>query len=264
MKKILLAVLIVLSVLASACCTSADTADNTGVADVSTGVLRIAEQGMFSAGGTVTDPLPGEYDEKTNWMDESRSGNTMHIDHANVFYQIPENAAGKPIVFLHGAGQSRMCWMTTPDGREGWSDIFQKKGHGVFLVDQPRRGEAGQTAIGPVDTLPGDQAWYTHFRIGRIAPERYDNSQFPEGNYAQDQFFRQMTPNTAEFDQKVMADAMNAVLDEVFKRTGEKPILITHSQGGLVGWGVSPEKVCAIVTIEPGYAPTPDMTPGGI
>ena len=26
-------------------------------------VLRIAQQGMFSAGGTVTDPVPGDYDE---------------------------------------------------------------------------------------------------------------------------------------------------------------------------------------------------------
>lgn len=37
---------------------------------------------------------------------------------------------------------------------------------------------------------PGDQAWYTHFRIGRVAPERYAGSQFPEGEAAQDQFFR--------------------------------------------------------------------------
>ena len=80
--------------------------------------LRIAKQGMFSAGGTVTDPVPGEYDETKNWQDPTRAGNTMHVDHANVFYQIPENDNGNPIVFLHGAGQSRMGWMTTPDGRD--------------------------------------------------------------------------------------------------------------------------------------------------
>ena len=34
--------------------------------------------------------------------------------------------------------------------------------------------------------MPGDQAWYTHFRIGRVAPERYEGSQFPEGDEAQD------------------------------------------------------------------------------
>ncbi|MBR2594057.1 MAG: alpha/beta fold hydrolase [Firmicutes bacterium] len=230
-------------------------------ADVSEdeGVLRISKQGYFSAGGTVTEPLPGEYNAAQNWQDAARSGNTMHVDHANVFYQIPENDNGNPIVFLHGAGQSRMGWMTTPDGREGWSDIFLKAGHSVFLVDQPRRGEAGQTAEGPVDTLPGDQAWYTHFRIGKIAPDRYENSQFPEGAEAQDQFFRQMTPNTGEYDQEVIAQAMNEVLKEVYDMTGNKAVLVTHSQGGLVGWDVSLDYVSAIVAIEPGFAPMEGM-----
>ena len=147
-------------------------------------VLMIARQGMFSSGGTVTEPVEGDYDPTTNWMDVTRAGNTAHVDHANVFYQIPANDNGNPIVYLHGYGQSRMGWMTTPDGREGWSDLFLKKGYAAFLVDQPRRGEAGATTSmtmdGFLDTWaedskdykPGDQAWYTHFRIGRVAPER--------------------------------------------------------------------------------------------
>ena len=49
------------------------------------------------------------------------------------------------MVFLHGYGQSRMGWMTTPDGRKGRSNLFIQKGHSVFLIDEPRRGEAGQT-----------------------------------------------------------------------------------------------------------------------
>ena len=76
--------------------------------------LSIAEQGMFSAGGTVTEPVEGEYDPTTNWLDTERPGNTAHVDHANVLYQIPENDNGNPIVYLHGYGQSRMGWMTTP------------------------------------------------------------------------------------------------------------------------------------------------------
>ncbi len=225
------------------------------------GTIKLKDQGMFSAGGTVTEPLPGEYDETKNWQDNTRKGNTMHIDHANVFYQIPQNNVASPIVLLHGAGQSRMGWMTTPDGREGWSDMFLKAGHSVFLVDQPRRGEAGQTASGPVDTLPGDQAWYTHFRIGRIAPDRYESSQFPEGEEAQNQFFRQMTPNTADYDQAVIASAMNEVLKKVYEMTGQKVILLTHSQGGLVGWDVSLDYVSSIIAIEPGFAPTESMMP---
>ena len=230
-------------------------------------VLRIARQGMFSAGGTVTDPVEGEYDPTTNWLDAARPGNTAHVDHANVFYQIPASDNGNPIVYLHGYGQSRMGWMTTPDGREGWSDIFLKSGHGAFLVDQPRRGEAGATtqltADGFLDAWaedskeykPGDQAWYTHFRIGRVAPERYEGSQFPEGDEAQNQFFRQMTPNTGNYDQAVDAAALGAVLEEVKKMTGNKAIYMTHSQGGAVGWDTSVENISAIVAIEPGGTP---------
>ena len=46
--------------------------------------LSIAEQGMFSAGGTVTGPVEGDYDPTTNWQDATRAGNTAHVDHANV------------------------------------------------------------------------------------------------------------------------------------------------------------------------------------
>lgn len=202
------------------------------------GILQIARQGMFSAGGTVTDPVEGEYDSTTNWLDASRSENTAHVDHANVFYQIPASDNGNPIVYLHGYGQSRMGWMTTPDGREGWSDIFLKNGHGAFLVDQPRRGEVGAAAQMTTDGFtdvwsedskeykPGDQAWYTHFRIGRVAPERYEGSQFPEGDEAQDQFFRQMTPNTGDYDQAVDSAALGAVMEEVREMTGNKAIVI--------------------------------------
>lgn len=232
--------------------------------------LMIARQGMFSSGGTITEPVEGEYDPTTNWMDTTRAGNTAHVDHANVFYQIPANDNGNPMVYLHGYGQSRMGWMTTPDGREGWSDLFLKKGYASFLVDQPRRGEAGATAAmttdGFLDTWaedskdykPGDQAWYTHFRIGRIAPERYDGSQFPEGDEAQDQFFRQMTPNTGDFDQALDASALGSVLEDVYEMTGSKSIFVTHSQGGAVGWDVPAENIAAIVAIEPGGTPQTD------
>ena len=231
--------------------------------------LSIAEQGMFSAGGTVTEPVEGEYDPTQNWMDANRPGNTAHVDHANVLYQIPADDNGNPIVYLHGYGQSRMGWMTTPDGRDGWATMFLRNGHAAFLVDQPGRGEAGaqvsMTADGFLDAWaedskdykPGDQAWYTHFRIGRVAPERYEGSQFPEGEEAQDQFFRQMTPNTGNFDQAKCAAALGEVMAEVKERTGNKAIFITHSQGGAVGWDVPVENISAIVAIEPGGTPQP-------
>lgn len=228
--------------------------------------ISISRQGLFSSGGTVTTPVPGEYDEKTNWLDATRKGTTAHVDHANVFFQIPAKEKGLPVVFLHGYGQSRMGWQTTPDGREGWSDFFLRAGHSVFLVDQPRRGAAGATASMTHDTIdtwsadskdykPGDQAWYTHFRIGRVAPDRYEGSQFPAGDEAQNQFFRQMTVNTGSYDEKLFGESLGAVLSDVRRMTGKKSVYVTHSQGGRVGWQTPAENVAAIIAVEPGGCP---------
>lgn len=206
--------------------------------------IVIEKQGVFSSGGSVTTPIPGDYDPARNWMDPTRAGTTTHVDHANTFYQIPEDGNGHPVVFLHGYGQTRTGWQATPDGRQGWSDLFLRKGYSVFLVDQPRRGAAGATE--EIVTDPGDvdggkfkvgeQAWYTHFRIGRVAPERYDGSQFPEGADAQKEFFCQMTPNTGNYDEPLFGKALSAVLSDVKAMTRKKSIYITHSQGGRVGW----------------------------
>ena len=52
-----------------------------------------------------------------------------------------------PLVMWHGAGQSAKTWETTPDGREGYQNIFLRRGFAVYLLDQPRRGKAGRSAV---------------------------------------------------------------------------------------------------------------------
>ena len=231
--------------------------------------LSIAEQGIFSAGGTVITS-DGTFDVSNYYM--SREGSTSHVDHANVLYQIPTEDTELPMVFLHGYGQSRMGWMTTPDGREGWSDMFLRKGHSVWLIDQPRRGEAGQTSVaGSISTEPSDQTWYTQFRIGTFLNGEFtynEGSQFPAGEETLNQFFRQMTPDTAmdsangdqNIDNTVVAQAVAATIDEVYARTGKDSILVTHSQGGMPGWETAryTDHIAAIVAIEPGMAPQVD------
>lgn len=251
--------------------TTAETAspETQAAAGSDSDVLMIAEQGIFSAGGTVT-ASEGIFDVDNYYT--SREGSTSHVDHANVLYQIPEEDTELPMVFLHGYGQSRMGWMTTPDGREGWSDMFLRKGHSVWLIDQPRRGEAGQSSVaGTMTEEPSDQTWYTQFRIGTYLDDAFtynEGSQFPEGEEALDQFFRQMTPDTGmdnaggdqNIDNTVVAQAVAAAIDEIYERTGKDSILVTHSQGGRPGWETAryTDHIAAIVAIEPGMAPEVD------
>lgn len=247
----------------------ADQSQPQTVTQIPEGALVIKEQGMFSAGGTVLTS-DGTFDVSNYYM--SREGSTSHVDHANVFYQIPAEETGLPMVFLHGYGQSRMGWMSTPDGRPGWFDLFLKMGHSVFLIDQPRRGEAGQTSVaGTITTEPSDQTWYTQFRIGTYLDDQFtrnEGSQFPQGEEVLDQFFRQMTPDTGmdnaggdqNIDTTVVAQAVAATIDEIYERTGKDSILVTHSQGGMPGWETAryTDHIAAIVAIEPGMAPMVD------
>lgn len=152
-------------------------------------------------------------------------------------------------MFLHGAGQFSKTWESTPDGREGFQNIFLRKGYGVYLIDQPRRGDAGRgTAPMAITPATDDQFWFGNFRVG-IWPDFFPGVQFPKDKESLDQYFRQMTPNTGPFDIHVVSDAVAAL----FEKTGPG-ILVTHSQGGGPGWhtAMKSPNVRAIVSYEPG------------
>jgi pimeloyl-ACP methyl ester carboxylesterase len=207
--------------------------------------LSIVQQGNFAAGGNVKQSI-GQFDEIELFNPQ---GQTLHGDHASVFYQIPESAHPYPLVFLHGAGQSAKTWGTTPDGREGFQTIFLRQHFPVYLVDQPRRGQAGQSTVAEnISAQTQDQAWFNMFRIGQY-PNYFKGVQFAKDQATLNQYFRQMTPNTGAYDEQVISDAMVDVL----KKSGDA-VLITHSQGGGPGWwtAIKSDQVKGIVAYEPG------------
>jgi pimeloyl-ACP methyl ester carboxylesterase len=206
--------------------------------------LIIQEQGSFAVGGTVIGNSC-TYDPFKRTPD----GQTLHGDHAYVFYQIPVNARKLPLIFLHGAGQFSKTWESTPDGREGFQNIFLRRGFGVYVVDQPRRGDAGRSTLSiTITPTPDEQAWFDTFRVG-IWPDFFPGVQFPRDPESLNQYFRQMTPNTGPFDVKVISDAVAALFNKV-----GPGILVTHSQGGGPGWitAIKSQNVRAIVAYEPG------------
>lgn len=206
--------------------------------------LVIEEQGSFAVGGTVFTN-PGNFDP----YNPTPEGQTFRGDHAYVFYQIPVNARKYPLIMWHGIGQFTKTWETTPDGREGYQNIFLRRRFGVYLIDQPRRGNAGRsTEQATINPVPDEQQWFGTFRLG-IWPDFFEGVQFKRDEAALDQYFRQMVPNIGSIDYDVNVNAASALLD----KTGPA-ILVTHSHSGGMGWltAIRNQNVKAIASYEPG------------
>ncbi|UBS33930.1 alpha/beta fold hydrolase [Altererythrobacter sp. N1] len=212
--------------------------------ETQSGPLIIQDQGSFSIGGTV-QTTPGTYDNNN----PTAQGQSFHGDHLYTFYQIPQNPKPLPIVMLHGAYQSARSWETTPDGREGFQTLFLRRGYPVYLVDQPRRGRAGNSTVAAtVEPTPNDQLFFDQFRLG-VWPNFFDSAQFDRKPETLNQFFRSITPNTGPFDAGVISDAMAALFDKI-----GPAILFSHSQAGGPGWltAIKSQNVKGIVALEPG------------
>ena len=236
--------LITFSILFSACASTKESQEKE--------FISISEQGSFAVGGTVIKS-PGTFDPikhgAFNPANQASEGQTLHGDHAYVFYQIPENARKLPLVLWHGFGQSAKTWETTPDGREGFQNIFLRRRYPVYLIDQPRRGKAGRsTKPISISASMDDQLWFGIFRMG-IGGEFYPGVQFSKDPEALNQFYRQMVPDTGPIDLEVNTNAVSTLFNKI-----GPGILVTHSHSGGQGWvtAIKSNNIKAIVSYEPG------------
>lgn len=236
------------------------TSDNKSIPE---NALIIQEQGSFAVGGTVV-ANPGTFDP----YNQTPDGQTFHGDHASVFYQIPAEARQYPLVMWHGFGQFSKTWETTPDGREGFQNIFLRRRFPVYVLDQPRRGNAGRSTVeGTILPTPDEQGWFGTFRIG-IWPDYFDGVQFSKDAETLNQYFRQMTPNIGPIDIEVNAEAVSALFDKI-----GPGVLVTHSHSGGMGWltAIKNQNIKGIVSYEPGSGflfpegevPAPKPSSGG-
>lgn len=223
-----------------------------------TAPIVLETQGSFAIGGT-TVAHDGTYSDK-HFLEPQ--GQKAFGDHAYVFYQVPVQAKKYPIVFQHGGAQSKRTWETTPDGREDFQNIFLRKGYSVYLLDQPRIGEAGLATVpdngaNPYASNPmyADKALYMLSRVGTFQGDRpvpFSNAAVPKDAASYDQFQRTWTPYEGQLDDDVSADALAKLFDKI-----GPAILVTHSMGGTVGWRTPfrTDNVKAIVAFEPGGSP---------
>jgi len=206
--------------------------------------IVIQDQGSFAVGGTVITN-PGTFDP----IKRTPEGQTFRGDHAYVFYQIPEKPKKLPLVLWHGIGQFSKTWETTPDGREGFQNIFLRRNFSVYLIDQPRRGNAGRSTVeGTITPIPDEQMWFGTFRVG-VWPNYFQGVQFSKDAETLNQYFRSMVPNIGPIDINVNVDAVSALATKL-----GPTILVTHSHSGGMGWltAIKNPNVGAIVCYEPG------------
>lgn len=183
--------------------------------------IMLEEQGSFTVGGRVL-------------TDEE--GKTLHGDHAYVFYQKPVDARQYPLVFLHGIFQFSKTWETTPDGREGFQNIFLRRGFSTYNVTQPRRGHAGRSTVETtISPAFDEQRWFNVFRVG-IYPDYFEGVQFPKDTESLNQYFRQQTPNTGPMDVEMNTDVMAKLFDNL-----GGAIMVSHSHGGTHTWLTMPK-----------------------
>lgn len=249
------------AVLAASILTGAAWAADTAAVPARTAAQKpivLETQGSFAIGGTAVKH-DGTYSDQ-HFLEPQ--GQKAYGDHAYVFYQIPAQAKKYPIVFQHGGAQSKRTWETTPDGREGFQNIFLRKGYSVYLLDQPRIGEAGlatapDNGANPYASNPmyADKALYQLCRVGTFdgdQPVPFKNTAFPKDAASYDQFQRTWTPYEGQLDDDVSADALAKLFDKI-----GPAVLVTHSMGGTVGWRTPfrTDNVKAIVAFEPGGSP---------
>jgi len=238
-----------------------------GVAHADDIVLR--GMGSFHVGGRIVEVhgkpvrdivrVPGGPSSKLD------PNGDYQVEQMYVQYFLPKNPRGRlPLLMWHGGGLTGVTWETTPDGREGWLNMFVRKGWDVYISDAVERGRSG---FASPDVWPGEPVFLTYadpferFRIGAgegswspdpAKQKLMPSVQFPVDAYAN--YMKQTVPRWLSTDDAVIAGYI-ALVDKVCPC-----VLLTHSQGGGFGFKVAearPEKVRGIVAVESASAGNP-------
>src|SRR5712672_2346754 len=182
------------------------------------------------------------------------------VEQMYVQYFLPKQRKGKlPLLMWHGGGLTGVTYESTPDGREGWLNMFVRMGWDTYYSDAVERGRAGWakypeifkgepvflTQANPYERFRiggGEGSWNTDPAKRKVLP----GSQFPVEAY--ENFTKQGVPRWLTTDAAITA-AYTELVDKVCPC-----VILFHSQAGQFGFKVAqarPDKVKALVAVEP-------------
>lgn len=177
------------------------------------------------------------------------------------YVKLAQPKAKLPILLWHGGGLSGVTWETKPDGKAGWQQFFLNAGYDVYVSDAVERGRASWARYPEIyKSEPFFRAKKEAWELFRIGPsyevggkrEAFDGQQFPVEAF--DQFAKQGIPRFATNDAATQK-AYDALVQKVCPC-----VIVVHSQGGNFGFNAAlnaPDKVKALVAVEPSGAPDP-------
>lgn len=184
---------------------------------------------------------------------EQTPAGTVQVGPMHVEWEAAPNAAGAPIVLIHGGGGQGADWKTTPDGRPGWADRLVRAGHPVYVVDRPGHGRSPAHAdvVGPV----GPQGGYESTAFVFVPRDAGGHAPWPWGREAGDAELDQLVasagslPADIAVGQRRDADRLLRLLAEI-----GPAVLVAHSAGAPAAWLAAmarPDLVSGIVAVEP-------------
>jgi pimeloyl-ACP methyl ester carboxylesterase len=171
-----------------------------------------------------------------------------------------------PVIFLHGGMHTGVTWETTPDGREGWQLLFVRAGFDTYVIDQPWRGRSAPDLRGLMPGVEPKLKAPPAYVSGKRLAHNFDRNggRFPLDKI--DHYSSQLWPDfgvpkavasghPGRSDPLALAP-LSALLDRI-----GPAILVTHSQGGHLGWQVTLERPCLVKAI---FAVEPAITSPGL
>jgi pimeloyl-ACP methyl ester carboxylesterase len=169
-------------------------------------------------------------------------------------------ASGPPWVLVHGGGGQGTDYLTTPDGRLGWSRLLVAQGYRTYVVDRPGHGRSPHhpDVLGPMGPAMGAQALRPIFVPPVDGPDSNPwaslHTQWPGGREPGDPIYDQWLAPSGP----MLADssAMHAIerdrLAELLDWVGPA-VVVTHSAGGpgtFLAADARPDQVAALIAIE--------------
>lgn len=209
---------------------------------------------LFSPGGSpLSIDLNGDY-----WVEQ------MYVQ-----YFQPKNAISRlPVLFWHGGGSTGATWETTPDGREGWRNMFLRLGWPVYCSDAVERGRSGWAcaSLGIWDEEPTRATYQdVHRRMRSGAATKSggtytggEECQFPFDHF--DEYMMGNVPRWISTDEAVLAAYLKLV-----ERVGPC-IIVATSQGASFAGRVAEahhELVKGLVLVEPAQSGSGERLPEG-